>query len=192
MKTLILIRHAWAGNSADFKKHSQKIGLVMGDDARPIDARGRAEMRQMVKGLKFLLKDSQVILSSPLVRARQTAEIIQKGLKRKRHVKIEELVELRPEVPARSTWQAIQKYKHHDQVVLVGHEPHFAKFLSFILTGDTLHPLPFKKGGVAVVELVSSTQRRALESSRLNAAKNAKGELRCFIQPTHMRKIRKS
>jgi len=189
MKTMIMVRHGWAGEQTAFKRDGLKKGILMHDDLRPLDKRGRKETRQTAKGLRFLLKPTGVILSSPLIRARQTAEIIRKALKAKDDVKIVEIPELRPETPPRETWRALQKFKSHDQIVVVGHEPHFSKFLSLVLTGDTLHPLPFKKGGVAAVEFLAPERTTAKDSWKKNTAK---GELRCFIQPTHTKKIRKS
>jgi phosphohistidine phosphatase len=49
------------------------------DSQRPLTDKGRAKMRDITRGLKVLGVAPQIILSSPYVRARQTAEILREG-----------------------------------------------------------------------------------------------------------------
>ncbi len=171
MKTLIVVRHGWAGDAAHFALEG---GL--NDDRRPIDKRGRREVRQMAKGLRFVFKECSVVATSPLVRAHQTAEVLIENWPRGEKPQLIELKELRPATAPEVTWAALSKLKAADVVTIVGHEPHLSKFLSFMLTGDTQHPLPLKKGGVAVIEIKSADKR----------------VLKCLIQPAQLIKIRKS
>ncbi len=167
MKTLIVVRHGWAGQSGD----------VVDDDLRTLDQRGRRETRLVAKGLRFLLKKCTLVLASPLTRSQQTADIlIQFGLSKKIKPTWVVMRELRPESDPKKTWAELKKNQSHDVVMIVGHEPHLSSFLSLLLTGDTLNPLPLKKGAVAVFDVAHPDER----------------VLKCLIQPSHLIKIRKS
>ena len=68
---LVFLRHGAAADREDWK----------GDDAdRPLTADGADRTKDVVRGLKALKVKPDVILSSPLLRARETAEIAKKGL----------------------------------------------------------------------------------------------------------------
>lgn len=166
-----MVRHGWAGDPAQF---SLRTGYD--DELRPLDKRGRKEIRQVAKGLRSIFKDCDLVAASPLVRAQQTADVLMANWPRSKKPEFVEMPELRPDSDPQATWRALTKIKSADVITVVGHEPHLSRFLSFMLTGDTLHPLPLKKGGVAVIEIKSAHQRL----------------LKCFIQPTQLIKIRKS
>ena len=171
MKTLILLRHGWAGDREQFA-----IETALDDDLRPLDERGRADIKLVAKAMRSLFEKCELIIASPLLRAQQTAEVLRDQLTELSALKFSEWDALRPEVSPEALLAALSKIKKHEVVLLVGHEPQFSKFLSFILTGDTHVPVILKKGGLAVVEFKSNGQRF----------------LKCLIQPSQLKKIRKS
>ncbi len=133
---LVLVRHAVAAER----------GTVAIDAERPLTAEGAERMRQAARGLERLVTP-QVIVSSPWLRAVQTAEILREqfGLGRVRLSDAlagddyEAVVEMAVETDA-------------SPVVLVGHEPWMGELLAYLLTGDPGGmAVTFKKGGAALV-----------------------------------------
>ena len=128
------------------------------DDERPLTDEGKKEMAVVAKFLDRL-KVTPAILTSPLPRASQTAEIAGKHLKAK--VSVEPL--LRPGFNA-SALKKILKEAGDEALMLVGHEPDFTHTI-FQLTGGHAK---LSKGGVALIELETSSME---------------GELRWLIPP---------
>lgn len=164
MKTLIVMRHGWAGES----------GLHANDDLRPLDARGRSETQMAGRALKFLFKKCDRIFVSPLVRSRQTADFLIKSGGVKKSCPMTVLKSLRPEANPRNTLIDLVASKAEVSLI-VGHEPHLSKFLSLLLTDDTQHPLALKKGSVAVIDMSAANIR----------------VLKCLITPSYLKKIKK-
>src|SRR6185312_12666313 len=67
---ILIVRHADAGDKALWAMTNQD------DDARPLTKKGRKQAKQLARRCKFLFRDVATIATSPLVRARQTAEIL--------------------------------------------------------------------------------------------------------------------
>ena len=113
------------------------------DDERPLTEEGKKEVAAVAK-LLSRLEIAPVILTSPLPRASQTAEIAAKHLKAKVHV--EPL--LRPGFDAASLGKLLKKFSGKSLMV-VGHEPDFTRTI-FQLTGGKTK---MSKAGVALIEL---------------------------------------
>ena len=122
------------------------------DDERPLTAEGKKEMAAVAKFLDRL-KVTPVILTSPLPRASQTAEITGKQLKAK--VSVEPL--LRPGFDAKGLRKILKKFGD-ESVMLVGHEPDFTHTI-FQLTGGNSK---LSKGGVALIELETNSMEGEL------------------------------
>jgi phosphohistidine phosphatase len=136
---LYLVRHAIAVERGD--------PAFPNDDDRPLTPEGIHKFRLAARGLSELGMKLERIVTSPLVRARQTAEIL-KEVAAKR-AELNSAKELRPEAPFESTLEAVNRY-HNDSVAVVGHEPHLSGFTSFLLVGGgELAAIEFKKGAVA-------------------------------------------
>jgi phosphohistidine phosphatase len=88
-----------------------------------------------------------LILSSPYVRARQTADIAGELLK----VKVEESRQLLPSVEPHLIWDELREHADTAQIMLVGHEPHMSHLVSFLLM--TALTVDFKKGALIRVEV---------------------------------------
>src|SRR5262245_54000460 len=122
-----------------------------GDDARRLTASGRTKVRKIARGLRALRVKVDVLLTSPLPRAAETAAILAEhgGLP------------LPVELPALATGMAplttlralAPKVKNGD-AMLVGHEPGLSRLAAVLLTGspDGL-AIDLKKGGVIVLDL---------------------------------------
>jgi len=114
------------------------------DDERPLTERGRKEMRKVAKFLRELDIPLDDILSSPLPRARQTADIVADRFKL--HVREQET--LAGGFDRDGLNEMIQKYPV-ENLMIVGHEPTFTEVISD-LTGAECK---LSKGGVALVDV---------------------------------------
>lgn len=133
---LVLVRHGIA----------EERGPGVDDFGRRLTTAGRARMEDAARGLARLVTP-QVVFSSPLVRAMETAEILRErfGLGRIREC---------PELAAPDYAALLEAVADADAevAVLVGHEPWMGELLSYLLTGDPgLAAVTFKKGGAALV-----------------------------------------
>lgn len=137
---LYILRHAIAMEREDWHES---------DDARPLTSEGIVKMKQNAIGMVKLVAKPNLIITSPLVRARQTAQIAAKayGIKGV----IEESDALTPESSSAETIALLKKYAHHTRVMIVGHEPHLGAFLAHLI--HSAQPLPLKKGGLALINI---------------------------------------
>jgi phosphohistidine phosphatase len=123
------------------------------DDERPLTKSGKKEMRELARFLRRLKVRPNIIITSPLPRAAQTAEIAADYLKAK--LLKDDLLE-----PGFGTeeLQTLLKRHHTESVVIVGHEPDFTDVISE-LTGAALK---LSKAGVALVELDPESRKGRL------------------------------
>jgi phosphohistidine phosphatase len=139
---LYVIRHAWA----------EPYGYPdWPDDAeRPLTAEGKKRFADIVKSLASRSFAPELIATSPLVRCRQTAELVVKGLKGK--PKLVEREELRPgsNLDVLLAWTA-QEAGEHKELAWVGHSPDVEN-LATALIGDPGAHIRFSKGAIAAIE----------------------------------------
>jgi len=114
------------------------------DDERPLTKRGKKEMRAVAKFLERVKAEPDLIVTSPLPRASQTAEIASERLK----LKCREDKLLAPGFGRAELERLLKKYPE-EALMIVGHEPDFSEVISQ-LTGASLK---LSKAGVALVEL---------------------------------------
>ncbi len=115
------------------------------EESRPLTEEGIQKMRLEVKGMKHLGLSFEALLSSPLTRAHQTAEIVKKNLPFQGKIEIEE--ELRP---GGSLSSLLKKISHRNEQIflLVGHEPTLSQWVQNLLGFDSESSLLLKKGGL--------------------------------------------
>lgn len=116
------------------------------DSTRPLTEKGREKMRQIASALKGLDIHPDLIVSSPYVRARETAEIVAKMLKYKKNLLFSDAL-----VPMGESEKIIgeinEKYPV-DELVLVGHEPCLSMLIGTLTAGNADLAITLKKGGV--------------------------------------------
>jgi phosphohistidine phosphatase len=105
-------------------------------------------MREIAAGLKDLGVDLDLILTSPLVRARQTADLLQEGLGGS--TPLEETTLLAPGGSPAALIDRLKAPKRAERVALVGHEPDLGQLAAFLIGARA--PLVFKKGGVCRID----------------------------------------
>jgi phosphohistidine phosphatase len=137
---LYLIRHAVA----------EERGEAWPDDAkRPLSDDGAARMRKAARGLARLGATFDVILTSPLVRTRQTAELVAAAYDaRPPIVAIESLA---PGGSFQAVVAELEKQSRRRRIALVGHEPGIGEAAARL--AGSRHPLEFKKGAVCRIDV---------------------------------------
>ncbi len=120
------------------------------DDLRPLTEEGKAKMQKQARGATRLISHFDIIFTSPLRRAQQTAEIIGEVFECKD--KIEICPQLTPGFSPRNLISFLGKYKGKNKILLVGHEPDLSCFVSFLL-GIEQTIFEFKKGALGKITL---------------------------------------
>jgi phosphohistidine phosphatase len=136
---LYLLRHAIAAE--------QSTGSGFADSKRQLTAEGRQKLRRAAKGMKALELDFELILSSPYLRAKQTAEIVAEMLGISARLHFTEHLK-----PMSRLAALVQELAQLDgapkEVLLVGHEPRLSQFMSLLISGGPNCALTMKKAGL--------------------------------------------
>jgi len=140
---LYLVRHAVA----------EEIGTTECEDdsQRPLTEKGREKMRRIAEGLKEIGVQPDLIVSSPYVRASQTASILAKELKYKEEIYYSDFLVPMGE-PSDIIGEIAEKYSV-EELLLVGHEPNLSSLASVLLAGNPDIFTNFKKGGVCCLSV---------------------------------------
>ena len=124
-----------------------KTGLS--DTERPITKAGRKIMKHVAKGLRREVKSIDVLASSPLVRAAQTAAIVSKAYD---DMEVETVPALAQRVPNEvAKWLRTQR--DSDVVAIVGHEPYLGILVTWLMSGLTSSHANIEKGGVCLLDV---------------------------------------
>lgn len=141
---VFLVRHAIA--------HARSVKRWPDDAKRPLTPAGKQKFRKAARGLVKWLPKSAALLTSPYVRARETAEILAAAWRAAKPVKCAELA---ADQPVSAAFELLRTRKEKT-VVLVGHEPYLTGLLSAALAGkDARITVEFKKGGAACIEFAA-------------------------------------
>jgi phosphohistidine phosphatase len=133
---LYLIRHAIAEEESPSGEDSQRV----------LTDKGAKKMRNIAKGLKTLGVEFDYIVSSPYLRAQQTAEILGDVFKIKKRVVVSENIAPMGD-PNQLLAEINEKYSFNSLAV-VGHEPYLSNLVSLLTAGGSPVEMTFKKGGV--------------------------------------------
>lgn len=126
------------------------------DSQRPLTWEGHEKMMKIADALHKLDKRIDLILSSPALRARETAEIVRKQL----HLKRDRLIlldQLSPQGDPSKLIEEVLLKKNFDRVVLVGHEPDLSRLISLLISGETTLSIAMKKGGICCLNVEQLT-----------------------------------
>jgi phosphohistidine phosphatase len=160
VKRLYLVRHAVA----------EERGPSWPDDTlRPLTERGQRRFARAAAGFVRLEGVPDSILTSPLVRARQTAELLSSAAD---DASIDTQPALSPGEPPAALLAKVRALRA-DRIALVGHEPDLGQ-LAAVLLGAS-RPLPFKKGGICRIDVEWQGK--------------AKGTLVWFLPPAALRRL---
>lgn len=121
---------------------------VMCDADRMLSAEGCEKTAAAARGLKQLEVRPDLIVTSPLVRARETAELVGRELGYDRPVEVCDLLEPGADPPRMIAWLAQRK---ETSIALTGHMPHTADLASLMLSSTYETGLVFKKAAAAAI-----------------------------------------
>jgi phosphohistidine phosphatase len=138
---LYLVRHAIAEDSTDYED----------DSLRPLTEKGREKMKRIAASLKDLGAAPDLIVSSPYLRASQTAAILAKELKYREELSYSDFLVPMGE-PNDMIGEINEKYPV-DELMLVGHEPSLSALAGVLLAGSADIAIDLKKGGVCCLSV---------------------------------------
>ena len=131
------------------------------DSLRPLTEKGRDKMKDIASALKELDVKPDLIVSSPYVRAQQTAEILAKVLKYKQELTFSDA--LVPLGNADNIIGEINEKYSVDELVLVGHEPCLSVLIGTLTAGNPELAINIKNGGVCCISSDDlHTERKAV------------------------------
>jgi phosphohistidine phosphatase len=120
------------------------------DRERALTAEGRRKLKDVLRVAKAAGVAPGLIVSSPLKRAVQTAEIAAELLGYRGKVATSSALE--PDSHPSSVWDEVRQLRHVTEVVLVGHEPLFGQLFAHLLGVPSL-VVDFKKGALARIDV---------------------------------------
>ncbi|MBI2061079.1 MAG: phosphohistidine phosphatase SixA [Nitrospirae bacterium] len=144
------------------------------DEDRPLSTKGKIRMRRAATGLKKIGVRFDRMYTSPLVRARQTAQIVAEvyGWSLTR---LEECKPLAPGGNASELLAILAGQNSTARVLLVGHEPDMSRTASVLLSGSPSQvAMVFKKGGLCRIDIAEMPPK-------------GRGVLKFFLAPKQMR-----
>ena len=144
------------------------------DTKRPLTNEGVQKLRKEAKALVALDITFDVILTSPLVRTRQTAEVVAAAFRNP--PPIVNMAALAPGSSHNTIIEELSKHHRRHRIALVGHEPGIGELAGRLI--GVRRPLEFKKGAVCRIDVAALPPAGS-------------GQLRWFLTPRIMRKIGK-
>jgi phosphohistidine phosphatase len=160
---LYLIRHGIAAERGD---------EYPDDSKRPLTPDGIASLRKETRALEALGVAFDHIITSPLVRAKQTADVFAQHLASKPSISSSD--SLAPAGSFAAVVQEVVKHARKTRIALVGHEPNMGELAARLIGSKT--PLEFKKGGICRIDFDVLPPKGT-------------GHLRWFVTPKMLRKM---
>jgi phosphohistidine phosphatase len=139
---LYLMRHAIA---ADADENT-------GDSQRPLTDKGRKKLGKIARNFEKLELGFDLILTSPYLRAKQTAEVVADTLNIKPHLVIES-ENLTPYGFADKLVDEINSHKDVNAVLVVSHEPFLSQLIGLLVAGDASLDIDMKKAGLCKLSI---------------------------------------
>ena len=160
---LYLIRHGLAADRGE---------EYPDDSKRPLTSEGISRLKKEAKGLDSLDVAFDLIITSPLVRARQTADVLAETMKAKPSVATADA--LTPAGGPAAVMQELAKHMKRARIAIVGHEPNMGELAAHLIGSKT--PVPFKKGAVCRIDFAVFPPK-------------GKGQIIWFATPRMLRKL---
>ena len=163
---VLLFRHGIAGEPDEWDGK---------ESDRPLTEKGKKRTKQSAEGLAIAGVGPSQILTSPLVRARATADILQSVFHLRTPARLAD--ELMPDAPPDKLLPLLGTLPPDAVVVCVGHEPHLGAAAGLLLGGKPTMGLSLKKAGACLI-LFEETPRAG------------KGQLEWWLPPSLLRGLR--
>ena len=127
------------------------------NDDRPLTEEGIEKISKAARGIIRVVDEVDIILTSPMVRAADTAKIVAEALNAES--KLQVCHELAPGSSLKNLLTYLTKFKKLRSIMIVGHEPDLTYFASALL-GKKSSVIEFKKGSLCCIELTTIPSRR--------------------------------
>jgi phosphohistidine phosphatase len=154
-----------------------------GDDGkRPLTAAGRQEMREVALGIRSLDIQLDTLITSPLARARETADFIRKAVHPATYVSSKLLA---PGCDLESLSKLVLEYPKAQELMIVGHEPDQSELIAELIGGVGQHVgIQMKKAACCCIKLASS------RGSPVGPQLAGKGQLIWHLPPQVLSRLR--
>jgi phosphohistidine phosphatase len=166
---LLVIRHAIAVDREEFAATGEP------DERRPLTRKGRRRMRRAARGLCRLVPHLDVIATSPLTRALETARIVTRAYGTKHPPATVDA--LAPDAPFEDIRDWLRARPANATVAIVGHEPHLSTLVAWLLTGRERALFELTKGGACLLAFDDDVAE-------------SKGRLCWLARAGHLRRVR--
>ncbi|MGH7197610.1 MAG: phosphohistidine phosphatase SixA [Candidatus Omnitrophota bacterium] len=123
---------------------------VSTDAERPLSVEGKKEMKRAARGMANLAVSPDRVISSPYLRARQTAEIAAEVLEFKKKIEFTEV--LTPDADFRDFKKLLDRFEGDENILFVGHQPALGSFISELVSGARHILIDLTKGGLCRVD----------------------------------------
>ena len=173
---LYLIRHGIAVEQDPFG-----LDRIANDEARDLTKLGRKKVEQVAEKLDKLELTFELIITSPLVRARQTAEIL---IDRQIGARLEVANDLKP-MGSLPQWLHNWNATDRDRIstlALVGHEPNLSQWAELWIFGEVYNRLILKKGGIIGLKFPDTSAAAPVG----NELAIGTAQLSCLISPKYL------
>jgi phosphohistidine phosphatase len=163
---VFILRHGEAGTHATMPSK---------DFERPLTESGRDDIESIGSSLRDLKVEFDRVATSPLRRAKETAELVTAAYK-DNAPKLEIWEELRPEGNRQEAIQRLSRLRQDVDILLVGHDPYLSTLVGELITGGSSARISLKKGGLAKIQMHSFAPKPA-------------GELRWLLTPRQLKRM---
>jgi phosphohistidine phosphatase len=164
---LVLIRHAIAEDRETFASTGRP------DTLRPLTKQGRWKMERVAKGLRRAVRSIDLLASSPLLRATETAAIVSAAY---HGVDVSSVPAFAPDALPEPALEWLRRHRSFGTVAVVGHEPSLGAFATWLLTGLRESRTPLRKGGACAIQFVG-------------APREGEGQLLWMLPPALLRRV---
>jgi phosphohistidine phosphatase len=139
---IYILRHGIAGDP-------ESPGYL-DDSKRPLTKEGRKKMRRIARAMRSMKLEFDLIISSPFLRAKETAGIVHKIFGNK--MPLRSSPKLEPCAPYPKLIRELPRILGKNRsILLVGHEPFLSAFISGLMSGNAECRIEMKKGGLCKV-----------------------------------------
>ena len=163
---IILFRHGPAG--------SRDAARWPADAERPLTSKGAERTARAARGLARVAPAIGAVLTSPLLRALRSAQLVREELGVEAPPEV--LDALEPGGSFREVLARLSAFESGDVVCLVGHEPDLGKLAGVLVFGAPATTLPLKKAGACIIDFVG-------------AIAPGVGRLHAFLPPRVLRRM---
>ncbi len=165
---LYLLRHAIAAEPGTV--------IVSHDSERSLTEEGIEKMKKAVEGMRRMGISVDQMISSPYLRASETAKIVAKGIGFDGKIRFSDV--LVPNADFKNFFKLLKEFKAHEKVLLVGHMPSIGEFVSTLIFGKGAPAMDYKKGGLCRVDMPDILTPSVL------------GQLKWFLTPKQLRSFK--